>query len=179
MVLAGSRFFSLDVETANNDSGSICQIGIGLFEDGELTGTWKSYIDPEERFLWSNIRVHGIEPEMVQNAPRFYEVYGFLRKNFENSIVVHHAPFDRVAFGRAYAKYRLEPFPVHWLDSSKVARRTWKQYAKNGYGLHNLASFLGITFKHHDALEDSVTAGRIVVAACREMGVGVERWVEK
>ena len=177
MFLQGSRFYSLDVETANNDSGSICQIGIGLFENGALTGTWKSYIDPEEPFLWSNIRVHGIRPEMVQDAPRFYEVYGFLRQHFEHSIVVHHAPFDRVAFGRVWAKYRLSPFPVQWLDSSRVARRTWKQFSKTGYGLRNLADHLGLTFHHHDALEDSVTAGWIVVAACLEMRVGVEEWL--
>jgi DNA polymerase-3 subunit epsilon len=174
MVLYGSLFYSLDVETANTDSGSICQIGIGRFEHGELTGTWKSYIDPGEHFNHHNVRVHGIDSDMVQNAPKFYEVYGFLRRTFEHNIVVHHAPFDRVAFGKAYRKYNLEPFPVKWLDSSTVARRTWKQFSKTGYGLHNLAEFLDIKFKHHDALEDSVTAGKIVVAACRERGVGVE-----
>ena len=174
MILYGSRFYSLDVETANSDAGSICQIGIGVFENGELTATWKSYIDPEDYFSYFNIRVHGIEQEMVRNAPKFYEAYGFLRRTFENNIVVHHAPFDKIAFGRAYEKYRLAPFDVQWLDSAKVARRTWKQFSKTGYGLHNLAEFLDIKFKHHDALEDSVTAGKIVVAACRERGVGVE-----
>ena len=177
MVLHGSRFYSLDVETANSDAGSICQIGIGLFENGELTGTWKSYIDPEDYFSHFNIRVHGIEPEMVRTSPKFYEVYPFLRKTFQHSIVIHHMPFDRVAFDRAYKKYRLEPFPVQWVDSARVARQTWKQFSKSGYGLHNLAQFLDIRFKHHDALEDSVTAGRIVVEACREKGVGVEGWI--
>jgi DNA polymerase-3 subunit epsilon len=86
-------------------------------------------------------------------------------------------PFDRVAFDRAYKKYRLEPFPVQWVDSARVARQTWKQFSKSGYGLHNLAQFLDIKFRHHDALEDSVTAGRIVVEACREKSVGVEYWI--
>ena len=41
------------------------------------------------------------------------------------------------------------------MDSAKVSRRWWTQYAKRGYGLKNIASDLGIEFNHHDALEDA------------------------
>lgn len=171
------KYYSLDVETANSDAGSICQIGIGVFENGELTGTWKSLVDPEDYFSYFNIRVHGIEPGRVAGSPKFYQLYPFLRKTFEHNIVVHHMPFDRVAFDNAYRKYRLEPFNVHWLDSARVARQTWKQFSKSGYGLASLAAFLGIEFKHHDALEDSVTCGKIVAEACRETGKRIEEWL--
>jgi len=40
------RFYSLDVETANPDQSTIGQTGIGVFDDGALVDTWKSYIDP-------------------------------------------------------------------------------------------------------------------------------------
>jgi DNA polymerase-3 subunit epsilon len=172
-----SRFYSLDVETANSDAGSICQVGIGLFEGGEVVRAWKSYVDPEEQFNFYNTRVHGITAGMIRGAPRFFEIYGFLRKEFEHSVVVHHMPFDRVAFHRAYARYRLEPFPVYWLDSATVARHTWEQFSRSGYGLANLAGYLGIRFKHHDALEDSITAGKIVVQACLETGLDVRDWL--
>jgi DNA polymerase-3 subunit epsilon len=173
-----NRFYSLDVETANNDPGSICQVGIGYFEDGVLADTWKSYIDPEGPFLYYNMRVHGITPDMVANAPKFYEVYAFIRENFQDSIVVHHMPFDRIAFQRVYNRYQLEPYPVHWLDSARVARMTWKQFSKQGYGLKNLAEYLSITFNHHDALEDSVTAGKIVLEASRQKQVGISYWLQ-
>ena len=62
------RFYSLDVETANYDLSSICQIGIGLFENGELAGTWESLIDPGSSFHWSNIRVHGITGARVRGC---------------------------------------------------------------------------------------------------------------
>lgn len=64
------RFCSLDVETANYDSASICQIGIGIFENGVLVDTWDSLIDPQDSFHWSNVRVHGITSEMVHGHLR-------------------------------------------------------------------------------------------------------------
>ncbi|MBE0648649.1 MAG: hypothetical protein IH596_12805 [Bacteroidales bacterium] len=42
-----SRFYSLDVETANSDAGSICQIGTGLFEEGVVVESWRSYVEGE------------------------------------------------------------------------------------------------------------------------------------
>jgi DNA polymerase-3 subunit epsilon len=60
----------------------------------------------------------------------------------------------------------LEPFDVKWLNSVRVARNKWNNLA-DGYNLANLAVSLGIQYKHHDALEDSITCGKIVVEASR------------
>jgi len=170
------RFFSLDVETANSDSSTICQIGIGKFVNGELVGTWASLIDPQSYFHWSNIRVHGITEEMVQGAPSFSEVYPVLRKLLTENIVVHHTPFDFHAFKKAYARFNLKPINIQWLDSSRIVRHTWQQFSKSGYNLANVANHLGIEFRHHDALEDSVAAGKIVVEACRLTNRRAQDW---
>jgi len=172
------RFFSLDVETANSDSSTICQIGIGKFVNGELTGTWESLVDPQSSFHWSNIRVHGITEEMVQGAPSFSEVYPVLRKLLAENIVVHHTPFDFHAFKKAYTRFNLKPINIQWLDSSRIVRHTWQQFSKSGYNLSNVANHLGIDFRHHDALEDSVAAGKIVVEACRITDRRVQEWFE-
>lgn len=172
------RFLSLDVETANYDSSTICQIGIGMFVNGELTDTWESLIDPQDFFHWSNVRVHGITEDMVQGAPAFYEVYLVLRKLLSDNIVVHHTPFDFHAFKKAYARFNLDPLSIRWLDSSRIVRHTWSQFSKGGYNLANVANHLGIEFRHHDALEDSVAAGKIVVEACRMTDRKIEDWFE-
>lgn len=171
------RFYSLDVETANPDQSAICQIGVGVFDDGILADTWMSYVDPQDYFHWRFIEIHGITPDMVRGQPAFPHVYPLLRQMFENNIVVHHSPFDRVAFAKAYEKYGLEPFHVQWLDSVKVARRAFGSGClEGGYNLANLASYLDIEFRHHDALEDSVTCGKIVVAAGKKRGIPVHEW---
>lgn len=41
--------------------GSICQIGIAKFADGELAGEWSTFVDPEDYFDDVNIAIHGIE----------------------------------------------------------------------------------------------------------------------
>jgi DNA polymerase III subunit epsilon len=173
------RFYYLDVETANSDHSSICQIGVGIFEDGELVGTWKSYIDPEDYFHWGNIRIHGITPEMVKSKPTFAKVYPKIRRMFENNIVVHHSPFDRVAFGKAFEKFGLEPFEVKWLDSARVARKVFGGGCLDGgYNLANLASYLDIEFRHHDALEDSIACGKIILAACKRKEIIIDDFLE-
>lgn len=172
------RFLSLDVETANYDSSTICQIGIGKFECGELVDTWESLVDPQSSFHWSNIRVHGITEEMVQGAPAFIEVYPILRKLLSENIVIHHTPFDLHAFNKAYSRFNLKPINIRWLDSARIVRHTWRQFSKSGYSLSNVAGHLGIEFRHHDALEDSVAAGRIVLEACRLTDRRVTDWYE-
>jgi DNA polymerase-3 subunit epsilon len=172
------RFFSLDVETANCDSSTICQIGIGKFVNGELVETWESLIDPLSSFHWSNICVHGITEDMVKGSPAFNEIYPVLRKLLSENIVVHHSPFDYHSFKNAYNRFNLKPINIKWLDSARIARHTWRQFSKSGYNLANVASHLGIEFQHHDALEDSVVAGKIVLEACRLTDRRVHDWYE-
>lgn len=50
------RFVAIDVETANSDMASICQIGLAKFTEGELVDEWVSIIDPEDDFDWANVR---------------------------------------------------------------------------------------------------------------------------
>jgi DNA polymerase-3 subunit epsilon len=174
------RFYSLDVETANPDQSTICQIGIGIFEGGRLIATWDSYINPRSYFHWRFTEIHGINERHVVNKPAFPDVYPDLRQMFENNIVVHHSPFDRIAFQRVFDRYGLEPFHVKWLDSVKVARKAFGQGTLDGgYGLANLASYLDIDFNHHDALEDSVTCGKIVLYASKRTGIPIHQWHEE
>ena len=172
------RFFSLDVETANYDPGSICQIGIGMFENRELVDTWETLLDPRSPFHWSNIRIHGITEGMVQGAPTFSEVYPVLKRLLSGNIVVHHTPFDFHAFKRAFNQNNLRPINIQWLDSARIVRHTWRQFSKSGYNLANVANHLGIEFRHHDALEDSVAAGKIVIEACRVAEREIDEWFE-
>ena len=48
-------FLVIDVETANADYSSICQIGIADYQDGELINSWESLINPNDYFnSWNN-----------------------------------------------------------------------------------------------------------------------------
>lgn len=167
------NFVAIDVETANQDNSSICQIGLAIFKDGQLVDTWESLIDPETYFSYTNIGIHGITEDKVMGAPKFYQVYDELKRRMEDKFAVHHMPFDRVAINNVSTKYGLEHINTQWLDSAKIVRRTWTQFSKRGYGLKNISNHLGIRFMHHDALEDAIAAGKVAVEACKIHGMTV------
>ena len=43
-------FNAIDVETANADRASICQIGIVHVRDGEIEDRWQTLVNPEDWF---------------------------------------------------------------------------------------------------------------------------------
>lgn len=53
-------FVAIDVETANADMASICQIGAAVFERGEMVDHWSSLVDPNDYFDPVNVSIHGI-----------------------------------------------------------------------------------------------------------------------
>lgn len=173
-----ASFVSIDVETANNDPASICQIGMARFENGELVQTYNELINPETHFNSANINVHGIMPEQVKRAPRFFEVFDELHSWLSNGIVTSHTYFDKSAI---YGAIKANLCPEHtysWLDATLVIRRTWPQYSKRGFGLGNLAKDFEIEFQHHDAYEDARASGLILCRALNDSGKSLEEWYQ-
>ncbi len=174
-------FVCVDVETANPDPGSICQVGIAEFSgDGELLREWESLVNPEDRFDGFNVSIHGIDQEAVRGAPTYPAIANVIRSYAcTGRITVSHTSFDRSAIGRVHDRYSLSPLKCKWLDSARVVRRTWKRFSKRGYGLLNVADELGISFRHHDALEDARAAGLILLKAVERSGLSVSDWLER
>ncbi len=172
-------FVAIDVETANADIASICQIGVARFLNGQLADEWSTLVDPEDEFDGMNVAIHGIEPEMVRGQPRLPQIADRLRKSLEGKVTVCHTHFDRLAISRGFTKYGLSPPTTSWLDSARVARRTWKECAWSGYGLANVCARIGYEFKHHDALEDAKAAGQVLLAAMRETQLDIIAWQQR
>ncbi len=173
-----NRFIAIDVETANSDYASICQAGMAIFENGSLTGTWESYVDPEDYFEGINVSIHGIDETKVVGAPKIPDILQAINRKFPGEIFVHHTAFDRLSFDKAARKHNEQPLNVRWLDSARVVRRVWEQFRYSGYGLANLAQHFDINFKCHDALEDARTAGEITCRAIKDSGHSVEEWLD-
>ncbi len=173
------NFVAIDVETANADMASICQIGIAKYENGDLVREWKTYVDPEDYFDGINVSIHGINESMVDGAPTFAELTDTLRRYLEESVAVCHTHFDRVAINQAAQRYGITAPECTWLDSARIARRAWRTCAWKGYGLYDVCRILGYEFKHHDALEDAKAAAHIVLSASNETGLDIDSWLKR
>lgn len=171
------RFAAIDVETANADLSSICQVGIAFFQNGVHTSSWSSLVDPEDEFDDFNVSIHGIDEQIVKGAPKWPAVAAKLRSLLADTVAACHTPFDRAATSLACDKYQLEQFDCRWLDTARVVRRAWPdKFDTTGYGLRNVARFLGIDFKHHDALEDARAAGEVLCRASAYAGLTIDDW---
>ena len=173
------KFTAIDVETANPDMASICQIGVARFSEGRLVNEWISLIDPEDYFDSMNISIHGISEIDVVGCPTFPEIIDQLNSFMSGEICVCHTHFDRVSISQAFEKYRLKQFDTVWLDSARVARRTWEDCAWSGYGLLNVSRRIGYEFRHHNALEDAKACGQILLAASQVTGLDIDEWLRR
>lgn len=170
-------FVVIDVETANSDYSSICQVGVASFKNGELADAWVSLVNPETPFGSFNVSIHGISAHQVKDAPTWLEIYPQVASRLQERIVVSHTQFDRVALERACLRANLPECECEWLDSAQVVRMAWPEFSRSGYGLTNVAEHFGIEYEAHDALEDARCAGLILLRAVEYTGISPEQWL--
>ena len=145
-----------------------------MFENEILVATHVEYIDPETLFdPFYTEKIHGISEEWLKYWFSIDISYDEIRDLLINNIVAHHSKPVYQGFLKALDKYDLEPFPVFWLDTEKVARITWQEFSEEGCSLKELAAFLRIEIGYPDAVSCSVAIGKIVIEACRKSGIGV------
>ncbi len=179
-LLDSLTFNAIDVETANADPGSICQIGVVRIEGGEIVESHSILVNPEARFNPSNIRLHGINEAAAEGGRTLPQIQSELRRLMEDMVLVSHTPFDQVALERALDRYGIDLIRATWLDSAVIARSAWpERYRRTGWSLASIAGDLGITFRHHDAVEDARAAAEIVLRACLYTGIDIEGWLAR
>jgi DNA polymerase-3 subunit epsilon len=167
-------FLAIDVETACADQGSICQLGVALFQSGRCMRLESRLICPEMDFSWFNSSLHGIRAEHVAQQPTWREIYPELLNWARRSVLVSHTYFDRSAVALAYRRYSLLMLPyAKWIDSCAAARRAWQQLAN--HKLSTLAEHFGMIYRAHDAAEDARVAGQIYLLATRS-GEKTKTW---
>lgn len=174
-----SAFVAIDIETANPRLASICQIGLAHFVGGEPHEIWQTLVNPEDYFDGGNVHIHGIDEAAVRSAPIFPNIADELRARIADKIAVSHTAFDRVSLAQSLDRYQIAPINCAWLDTARVARRAWPQFARTGYGLGNIAKALGIDFQAHDAAEDARAAGLLFVRAMQETGLSPLEWLQR
>lgn len=159
------RFFALDVETANRNPASICQIGIAAVRPDNSIVTWSTYVDPQADH-WACSMIHGITATTVRGAPTFAQLLPVLDQMLAGKTVFQHSSFDSSAIAAACRQDDLALPAWAWQDSVRVARQAWPELKGNGgHGLASLRRHLQLSFTHHDAGEDARATAQVVLLA--------------
>lgn len=167
----GFRFIALDVETANSDASSICQIGIACVRHDGSIETYATYVNPRCHFSGFNTQLHGIGPHHVTTAPDFATAFARLSPLLTPHPLIQHSSFDKRAMEQACTAATLPAPPFSWSNSVTIARRAWPEFIGNGgHGLSHLKRQLGLSFDHHDAGEDARAAALVVLHAEARLG---------
>ncbi|MDP9026537.1 MAG: 3'-5' exonuclease [Actinomycetota bacterium] len=165
-------FTAIDFETANGSPASACSVGLVKVRDGQVVDRIGWFIQPpfgHDHFVDWNIRIHGITPEMVVDAPSWTEQLVDLMAFAEDDILVaHNAGFDMGVIKAACAATGIATPSYAYMCSLQLARKT---YTLDSYRLPMAALAAGFDdFAHHDAVADSEACAAIMIHAADRWG---------
>ena len=167
------NFTAIDFETANNSPASPCAVGLVKVRDGQIHDTFSTLIRPpypNDWFSEFNIKVHGIRPADVSEAPTWVEALALMLEFIgEDALVAHNAGFDVGVLRESARLVDAELPALDYACSLMIARKT---YNLESYRLNAVAYAIGHEeFDHHDALADSDACARIIIHAASRHGV--------
>lgn len=175
------EFVTIDFETATDARNSACEIGLTFVENGEIKQVKQWLIKPPSYpyFNYFNVRVHGIKPQQVANAPTFAELWPELHPLVEGKLLIaHNASFDMGVLRGTLDYYKL-PYPnVSYCCSYIFSKRAWD--GLRSYGLKNLCREHNIPLNHHRAGDDAEATAKMILKAFAHVGLErVEQLPEK
>ena len=158
------KLCGLDFETANSGCGSICAVGAALLEEGVVLERRDYLVKPHKSLDYMNKfcrDIHGITYEDLRESPEFPEIWQSIRQLLlaADSVVIHNSSFDLRHLHKVLELYNLPPFACKFVCSLKLCRYHFPE--ESSHSLDRMAERFGITFQHHDALEDAETCAKI------------------
>lgn len=154
---------AIDFETANHHASSACQLAAVVVRDSEIVAEHCWLIRPPRMYFSPrNIDIHGISPDDIRDAPSMEQVWHELSNIVDGQVLVaHNARFDIGVLVASLAAYDVACPDLQFTCTRALARAAWP--GRSAYGLKPLGSWLGVDFRHHDALEDSRCCARIAL----------------
>ncbi len=158
-------FTAIDFETANYERTSACQIGLVVVKNGEIIKEFSSLIKPVPNFFLSKFtdEIHGIDKDMVEDAPSFGKLWPEISDYIENAplIVAHNASFDMGVLKSCLDHFKIEAvLPEHYctLEASRKSLPNLENHV-----LSTVCEYYDIPLDHHEALSDAIGAAKIAL----------------
>lgn len=156
-------FVAIDFETANHRANSACQLAAVVVKDSQIVDERCWLIrPPSNQFSRFNIAVHGIRPADVALSPKMDGIWPEFKQLVDGQpLLAHNARFDVSVLIASLSEYSIVCPDFEFQCTRALARAAWP--GRPRYGLKPLGVWLGINFKHHDALEDSRVCAKIAL----------------
>ncbi|MES2931212.1 MAG: exonuclease domain-containing protein [Patescibacteria group bacterium] len=169
--LKDATYAFVDVETTGTSAayGNVIEIGIIRIEDGVVTDTYETLIQPNRPLLPVITSITGITDQDLVGAPTFEEVSGRIQELLEGAIfVAHNAPFDY-----SFVKSEFTRLGIAWnaksLCTVKVSRKLYAH--EKSHNLDALIERHGLLMKNrHRAYDDAFALVEFLTCALKELG---------
>ena len=156
------KYAIVDVETTGGmpRRDKITEIAILIHDGTKVIDQFDTLINPERSIPTEITRITGITNDMVQDAPKFYEVAKDIIEIMDKTIFVAH----NVRFDYSFIKEEFQQlgftFTKRQLCTVKLSRRAFP--GLDSYSLGNLIRHFGISVNNrHRALDDTVATAEI------------------
>ncbi|MEN8121997.1 MAG: exonuclease domain-containing protein [Bacteroidota bacterium] len=147
----------IDIETTGlgQKKEKITEVAIYVFDGKKVVDKFISLVNPERPIPYFITRMTGITNEMVEEAPKFYEIAKEIIEITENRIfVAHNVEFDYGFIKEEFSNLGYD-FKRKKLCTVKLSKKLIP--GKRSYSLGNLTSELGINIKNrHRAAGDAI-----------------------
>ncbi len=161
--------FDTETSGAYPLESEIVELGAVKWHEGKIIGRFQTLLKPSKPMEASNIAIHGITNEMVENAPQMKdEISKFCEFIDESVLLAHHAPFDLGFLTVEIEKAGL-PFPKNLqLCTSLISRAL---LTTTNHKLQTLVKELGLAGgEAHRAYDDAYACLQVFFKSCEKLG---------
>lgn len=149
-------YIVLDLENPNARGNSICALAVLVVRNGEIIEKKYSLINPEDRFDEINMRITGINTNMVQDAPTLEEYWNEIKELLENNVIVgHNISYDISVLSKSLARYDIKIPKFSYCCTLELSKKLLQEKT---FKLENLVANLGYTYNAHIASEDAMAS---------------------
>ena len=149
------KIAAIDFELMTAEHTSVCAVGIACIDNGVMTHKFHSLVKPipDDRDS-NNAWLHGITPEMVENAPTFQEIYPIIKHLIDGrTLVCHKASTEVYALAKIREVLNIPPLDFTGFIDTFEATST---------SLEKACVMAGIPVgEHHDALADAIACAKL------------------
>ena len=171
------RYIVFDVETPNRFNNRMSAIGITAVENGVITDSFFSYVNPEADFDYFNVKLTGIDDQTVRYSPIFPELWEEIEPLMSSgTLVAHNAVFDMGVLKKCLYDYEIDwKSTVPYCCTVQIGRRLLPAMS---HKLDCMCDYYGIALDHHKADSDSRAAAEILIRYMRS-GAEIQDYVKK